>query len=202
MLIKICGLTDVKETEYLRRNKVDFCGMVLFFEKSKRNITIDKAKEIIAALDKSIKPVAVVVSPSLEEIRLIEQAGFAYVQIHGQCEEAVLTSCSIPILKAFNVSDLDNYEYYCSFDNIKGFVFDAGAPGSGSTFDWDMLKALKLDKSRIHLLAGGLNPDNVAMAVKSVSFIDGVDVSSGVEYTDRPGKDPALVDTFVAACNT
>ena len=50
MLTKVCGLTDIKETKYLKDNNVDFAGMVLFYEKSKRNITVEKAKEIIAAL--------------------------------------------------------------------------------------------------------------------------------------------------------
>ena len=199
MLIKICGLTDIAETEYLKRNKVDFCGMVLFFEKSKRNITIEKAKEIMAALGDEIKPVAVVVSPSMEQVHQIEDAGFSYIQIHGQCEEAVFKECKLPILKAFNVSDMDKYQYYLSFSSVKGFVFDAGEPGSGNTFDWDMLKSLKLDDSHIHLLAGGLNPSNVSKAIEAVGLIDGVDVSSGVEYTDRLGKNPDLVDSFVAA---
>ena len=50
MLIKICGLTKVTEADYLNANHVDFAGFVLFFPKSKRNITIEQAKEIMQAL--------------------------------------------------------------------------------------------------------------------------------------------------------
>lgn len=82
--IKICGLTSSAEARYLNENHVDFAGMVLFFPKSKRNISIEQAKEIMAALDASIKRVAVVVSPSIEQVRQIEAAGFDYVQIHGK----------------------------------------------------------------------------------------------------------------------
>ena len=57
--IKICGLTSPAEARYLNENHVDFAGMVLFFPKSKRNISIEQAKEIMAALDASIKRVAV-----------------------------------------------------------------------------------------------------------------------------------------------
>ena len=78
--IKICGLTSPAEARYLNENHVDFAGMVLFFPKSKRNISIEQAKDIMAALDASIKRVAVVVSPSIEQIRQIEAAGFDYVQ--------------------------------------------------------------------------------------------------------------------------
>ena len=47
MIVKICGITDVEETEYLNENNVDMAGMVLYFPKSKRNITLEKAKEIM-----------------------------------------------------------------------------------------------------------------------------------------------------------
>ena len=111
--IKICGLTSPAEARYLNENHVDFAGMVLFFPKSKRNISIEQAKEIMAALDASIKRVAVVVSPSIEQVRQIEAAGFDYVQIHAEIPETETeaeAAIAIPILKAFNVSDMDNYE--------------------------------------------------------------------------------------------
>ena len=90
MKIKICGLTNKKEAEYLNANQVDFAGMVLFFPKSKRNITIEQAKEIMSALDKEVQKVAVVVEPSIEQIQEIEQAGFDYIQIHGKLQESLL----------------------------------------------------------------------------------------------------------------
>ena len=68
MIVKICGITDVEETEYLNENNVDMAGMVLYFPKSKRNITLEKAKEIMASLNENIKKVAVVVSPSIEQV--------------------------------------------------------------------------------------------------------------------------------------
>ena len=68
--IKICGLTSPAEARYLNENHVDFAGMVLFFPKSKRNISIEQAKDIMAALDASIKRVAVVVSPSMARFLL------------------------------------------------------------------------------------------------------------------------------------
>ena len=111
--IKICGLTSPAEARYLNENHVDFAGMVLFFPKSKRNISIEQAKDIMVALDASIKRVAVVVSPSIEQIRQIEAAGFDYVQIHGEIPETEAEAAkAIPILKAFNVSDMDSYEKY------------------------------------------------------------------------------------------
>lgn len=194
--IKICGLTSPAEARYLNENHVDFAGMVLFFPKSKRNISIEQAKEIMAALDASIKRVAVVVSPSIEQIRQIETAGFDYVQIHGEIPETEAV-INIPILKAFNVSDMNSYEKYHNDSRIAGYVFDAIEPGSGKTFDWRLVDNIPRDE-KLLLLAGGLNPDNVRMAIEAV-HPDGVDVSSGVENDDGAGKNPEKIRDFVAA---
>ena len=196
--IKICGLTSPAEARYLNENHVDFAGMVLFFPKSKRNISIEQAKDIMAALDASIKRVAVVVSPSIEQIRQIEAAGFDYVQIHGEIPETEAEAAiAIPILKAFNVSDMDSYEKYHNDSRIAGYVFDAIEPGSGKTFDWKLVDNIPRDE-KLLLLAGGLNPDNVRMAIEAV-HPDGVDVSSGVENDDGAGKNAEKIHDFVAA---
>lgn len=71
VLVKVCGLTDTVEADYLNKNKVDFAGFVLFFPKSKRNISIEKAEQIMAELDENIKKVAVIVSPDESEIQQI-----------------------------------------------------------------------------------------------------------------------------------
>ena len=194
--VKICGLTSPAEAQYLNENHVDFAGMVLFFPKSKRNISIEQAMEIMAALDASIKRVAVVVSPSIEQIRQIEAAGFDYVQIHGEIPQPE-SAIAIPILKAFNVSDMGSYEKYHNDSRIAGYVFDAIEPGSGKTFDWRLVDNIPRDE-KLLLLAGGLNPDNVRMAIEAV-HPDGVDVSSGVENDNGAGKNPEKIHDFVAA---
>lgn len=209
MIIKICGLTDKKEARFLKENKVDLAGMVLFFEKSKRNITIEKAKEIIKELGPDIKSVAVTVSPTADQVKVIEAAGFDYIQIHGSIDDNIISGCSILVLKAFNVDDMARYEHYLSFDNIKGFVFDAGQPGSGKVFDWNMLKTLDRKDDKLYILAGGLNESNVREAIDFVKP-DGVDVSSGVELEDviledgtvKTGKDPEKITGFVSIVRT
>lgn len=198
--VKICGLTSPAEARYLNENHVDFAGMVLFFPKSKRNISIEQAMEIMAALDASIKRVAIVVSPSIEQVRQIEAAGFDYVQIHGEIPETETeaeAAIAIPILKAFNVSNMGSYEKYHNDSRIAGYVFDAIEPGSGKTFDWKLVDNIPRDE-KLLLLAGGLNPDNVRMAIEAV-HPDGVDVSSGVENDDGAGKNPDKIHDFVAA---
>lgn len=197
MIVKICGITDVEETEYLNENNVDMAGMVLYFPKSKRNITLEKAKEIMASLNENIKKVAVVVSPSIEQVKSIENAGFDFVQIHKDLPDGLFNETLIDVLKAFNVNDLEELGKYKNIENIKGYVFDAPTYGSGETFDWSLLNNIKRD-DKLFILAGGLNGDNVRDGIKEVQP-DGVDVSSGVENDNGVGKSREKIREFVMA---
>lgn len=195
--IKICGLTQEKEAAYLNEAAVDFAGFVQYFPKSKRNISLERAVQIKKELLPSIKSVAVTVSPALEQLQLIEAAGFDYVQIHGPLEESILRQINIPVIKAFNVNDLEQFPLYAGLPQTKGFVFDALIPGSGQTFDWSLVPAFPKG-SQFSLLAGGLNPKNVAGAILATGAT-GVDTSSGVENDNGSGKSREKILQFVKA---
>ena len=185
--IKICGLTKEKEADYLNQIHADFAGMVVFFPKSKRNISLDQAKKIKAALLPEIKTVAVTVSPTLAQISQIAEAGFDLIQIHGE-------PADLDIKTAKSICEYTNK---LSLPILK--VFDAAKPGSGKTFDWTLLKSFPRSK-KLFMLAGGLAPENVSNAIFFL-HPDGVDVSSGVEFIekDRPGKDPYRIQAFAEA---
>lgn len=198
--IKICGITCEKDVEYLNIYKPDYAGFVMFFEKSKRNIDQNTARRLLSLLDKSIKTVAVVVSPNTEQIRVIESLGFDAVQIHGELSDSVINEVRIPILRAFNVTDINNFEKYSNCSKIIGYVFDSLAPGSGKSFDWSLLKAIPFD-GKLRILAGGLTPENVGKAVRLVQP-DGVDVSSGVENETGIGKSGEKIKAFTDSVRT
>ena len=195
--IKICGLTTPLEAEWVSKSQVDYAGMVLFFPKSKRNITIEQAKEIMKSMLPQIQKVAVVVSPSALQIKEIQKAGFDIVQIHGQVLPEALETLRIPFLRAFNVDNMQEWERYEAEPKCIGYVFDAVKPGSGETFDWSSIPNLPED-GKPYLLAGGLNPANVGSAVAAMHPY-GVDVSSGVERDSGTGKDPDKMGGFVRA---
>lgn len=197
MQVKFCGMTTTEDIRLVNELRPDLVGMVLFFEKSKRNLTIRQAGELLSLLSPEILPVAVMVSPSPEQAKSAQEAGFAYLQIHGEITPGVLSQTSIPILKAFNLSDLDQLERYQKDPRIAGYVFDAAEPGSGKTFDWTMLSQIPRS-GKLCFLAGGLTPENVAEAIRTV-HPDGVDVSSGIEYGERQGKDPEKARRFLQA---
>lgn len=195
--IKICGLTTPQEAEWVSKSQADYAGMVLFFPKSKRNITIEQAKEIMKSMLPQIKKVAVVVSPSALQIKEIQEAGFDIVQIHGQVLPEALETLRIPFLRAFNVDNMQEWERYEAEPKCIGYVFDAVKPGSGETFDWSSIPNLPKD-GKPYLLAGGLNSANVGSAIAAMHPY-GVDVSSGVERDSGMGKDPEKIEAFVKA---
>lgn len=191
--IKICGLTNNDDIALANRLKIDYAGFVLFFPKSRRNLTVERASELKAGLD-GVKSVAVVVSPSPEQAESIAEAGFDLIQIHGELRKDTYDSCRLPILRAFNVSNIDEISVCGGLEKIVGYVFDAAEPGSGRTFDWTMLGGVPRGDKTV-ILAGGLTPQNVSAAIETVCP-DGVDVSTGVEMPGG-GKDARLAELFV-----
>lgn len=196
--IKICGLVSEEDALLINRYNIDYAGMVLYFPKSKRCITIDKAKEIINALLPSVKKVAVTVNPTLEQVKEIEAAGFDILQVHGKLQQDVLKSTALPIFRAFNIKDTSVAGLYNTYPQITGYVFDGEIPGGGKTFDWSLLDTLRDPKSRPKklILAGGLHADNVLDGIRCLNP-DIVDVSSGVEIQNGTGKDEEKIKAFV-----
>ena len=186
--IKICGIKYDEDIGIINELKPDYAGMVLFFEKSKRNIAIDRAAEMIKKLDKNIQKTAVVVSPDINQIKAITDVGFDYIQIHKDMPDDILEKITIPVI-----------EKLIKNDKIYGILFDAGVPGSGKTFRWHRINGIKEKikySGKKFFLAGGLNPDNVKEAVLQVNP-DVVDVSSGVEKDTGAGKDREKTEKFI-----
>ena len=166
--VKICGLTSTKEASLLYKSGADYTGLVLFYEKSRRNNTVANAWQILRYVPREIQRVAVTVSPTLEQLKLIEQMDFHLLQVHGELREEVAKAAGLPIWRAYNISG-----------------GEIPAPGA---YDEKITGGKKL------ILAGGLKADNVCQAIEAL-HPDVVDVSSGVE-TDG-GKDAAKIKEFV-----
>ncbi|MDD6811806.1 MAG: phosphoribosylanthranilate isomerase [Lachnospiraceae bacterium] len=215
--MKICGLTREEEVRWVMEEKADYLGMVLFFPKSKRNISIEQAKRLLAICQEQGKPgedglipctVAVTVSPTPEQVRQIEQAGFAMIQIHGELSAETYEAVTLPIIRAVQAGDVEEHVHRSdggsvdtdrkkiSGEKIVAWLYDAHAPGSGKAFDWNMLQKIPRD-DKLLFLAGGLNSENVREAIAKVNP-DVVDVSSGVEIdAETVGKDRNKIKEFV-----
>lgn len=190
--VKVCGITRPEDAQKAAELGVDALGFI-FVGKSPRNIDPLMAWEIIKSVPSFISCVGVFVNSDLGEVqRTVNACGLSQVQLHGEepveyCRQLKEWRRSLSICKAFRVrSDSTGKElnqYSADVDSILLDTYSSGAAGgTGETFDWGIIEHLNLQKPLI--LAGGLNPENVADAIR-VSRPFAVDVNSGIE--DRPG---------------
>ena len=203
--LKICGLTHPEEAAYLNEAGADYGGFV-FYEPSKRNVSILQALSVKVQLKPDIQTVAVTVSPGAGLVRDLQAAGFDILQVHKELSAKVLEVVEIPVWYAVNLTDPAKLQDKISFlsglpdelsRKITGILVDAGSFGSGKTFDWGQATAdirnQAFMKDRSFILAGGLTPANVREGIE-LFHPDVVDVSSGVEGIN--GKDKNLVTEF------
>ena len=197
--VKICGITSVADALAVEQAGADAIGL-MFFEDSPRHITLDQASAIVDSFTKSVVRVGVFVNANESFVRrAIQDCTLNVLQFHGEETPEYCAQFDVMTLKAIRVRDeafLKEMERF----STDGFLLDAfsndALGGTGKTFNWDLAKRATESGSPI-FLAGGLNPENVAEAVRSVRPF-AVDVSSGVE--SEPGKkDVDKVRAFVAA---
>lgn len=199
-LIKICGITNLADAQVAVEAGADALGFN-FWRPGKRYIAPESAARIAAQLPARIMKVGVFVDEDAAEVqRIAEAVGLACLQLHGRetPEYAqTLAASGRRVWKALRV-DEDFRPAALAAYSVDAFLLDgAGAApgGNAATFDWQRAREARAF-GRV-ILAGGLNPDNVAEAVRTVEPW-GVDVASGVE--SAPGrKDAALVRRFIEA---
>ncbi len=195
--VKICGITTPEQAIQAQDVGADALGVVLY-EKSSRYVPLDQACAIRAVVGADVAMVALLVNADATEVsRVIEQLAPDLLQFHGDETADFCHQFDHPFIRALRMREgVDPAKMTCGYKPSGGFLFDAWHAeqygGTGATFDWSRLPMVR-DYPLI--LAGGLNCENVALAVRSV-FPDMVDVSGGVE--SAPGvKDPALVEKFI-----
>ena len=197
MRVKICGITTIADARSVAESGADAIGLV-FYKKSARYVDIEQAKAICQSLPPFITTVALFMNADESTVQTcLEQVPFDLLQFHGNESPEFCASFNHPHIKAVPMAGLNNFKAYADqYTDAKGFLVDSHAPGeaggSGQVFDW---KQIPMDYSAPIILAGGLNPDNVANAVESTAVF-AVDVSSGVEA--RPGiKDTQKIKQFM-----
>ena len=187
MKIKICGITNIEDAKRAVELGADMIGFV-FFKGSKRYIDPASAKEIIKEIPPEITKVGVFVNENLDNLRKIKEiAGFDIFQLHGSETPEFCLKIDDEYIKAFRIKNGKEFSRLDLY-NTNFFLFDTYVEkeygGTGRTFDWKIIADAKLNEKFV-ILSGGLNPKNVANAVK-IAKPNAVDVSSGVERI--PGK--------------
>ncbi|KAF0231952.1 MAG: phosphoribosylanthranilate isomerase [bacterium] len=197
--VKICGITNYDDAIAALDQGADAIGFN-FYSKSSRYIAPADAREIVDKLPPFVNIVGVFVNEfNLAAVKSIaEMVKLSTIQLHGnESQEYCAQLTAWRIIKALRVSETFNPEHVKDF-RVSAILLDAYAAdtygGTGALFDWRLALAAKHYVPRI-ILAGGLKPDNVVAAIRTVKPY-AVDVCSGVE--ESPGrKDRVLLQTFM-----
>ena len=210
--VKICATTNLSDAQASLAAGADALGFI--FSPSSRRVEVDQAAEIISSLADEIERIGVFVNETPGQVaEVAEQAGLTGVQLHGdepagQMPEYRQAVGQRKIIKTLQASELlkspDGLNGYLrSRHSIDAVLLDAGSPsqrgGTGQTFDWIAAAPIvaRVRAQMPVIIAGGLNPENVAEAIRLFAPW-GVDVVSGVERgTGR--KDEAKLRSFVGA---
>lgn len=207
--VKICGLSTSETMAVALDAGADFVGLN-FFARSPRYVSVEKAAALAALARGRASIVALVVDADDAVIASIgDVVKPDYFQLHGsetpERVAAIKTLTGTPVIKVFKVGGPEDVARASDYVEVADmFLFDAKAPatlkdplpgGNGVAFDWSLL-----DGKRGFMLSGGLNPENVAEAIR-VTGAPMVDVASGVESS--PGvKDQALIRKFIEAAKS
>ncbi|MEM7312254.1 MAG: phosphoribosylanthranilate isomerase [Planctomycetota bacterium] len=204
--IKICGVTTSQDAHAVADAGADAIGLN-FYEKSSRYVEPQNAAEVVKDLPSSVKRVGVFVNAPLDRIQSCCQAAMLHVvQLHGDestgFAKSVIDQTGLPVMRAFRAKTGDESrvaEYVDDCPGLAAVLIDAAIAGqfggTGHIGDWEFV-ATMVGRLKIPvILAGGLNPTNVAAAIKATGA-DGVDTASGVE--SAPGnKNVREIQEFV-----
>lgn len=195
--VKICGITNKEDALLSCEAGADAIGIVLAPEAKSRHryVPFEEAVEILEVVPPFVSTVAVIVNEPMENwVKYLSY--FDYVQMCGE-EKPEDIPLGQSIIKAFHVDENFSLEQMLAY-KVRGYLLDAKVAGAhggtGKTCNWEKAKEA-VETGKPVILAGGLNIDNVADAVRLVRPY-GVDVSTGVEM--YPGKkDKDLVKEFI-----
>jgi len=198
--VKICGINDEAALRTAVEHGARYVGFV-FYAPSRNAVTPEAALRLAALVPKPVTKTGLFVDATDDELRAVTKAvPLDLIQLHGKETPArvaeVRKITGLPVMMAIrlvNAAALDAVPAYEAVADRLLFDSRAGAEASGGPLDWTLLKGRTFKKP--WLLAGGLNAENLAEAVK-ISGARAIDVSSGVE--DRPGhKSPDKIREFL-----
>lgn len=201
--VKICGVRTVEDAMKCVDSGADAVGMLL--APSPRRIPAEQARDIVESLPPFVTPVIVMMPSAAEEaIEAARAISPGALQLQGDEPPEMLVKIKralpgVRLIKAVHVGGGDELVKARLYENVAdAILLDTVSPergGSGQTHDWSVSKKVVASIKKPVVLAGGLNPHNVAGAIKAVKPY-AVDVASGVEAEGRI-KDMALINTFI-----
>ncbi|MEM1411047.1 MAG: phosphoribosylanthranilate isomerase [Pseudomonadota bacterium] len=192
--VKICGLTRAVDVVSAAEAGANALGFV--FARSPRKLGVEEARRLVESVPTGVLRVGLFMNQAAQAVHdVLAKVELDLLQFHGDEGNAFCSRFGLPFLKAVSMMGEDAKAALGAYPDAAGLLLDShvpgGAGGTGKTFDWSQSVA----SDQPLWLAGGLNPDNVAEAVRQFQPY-AVDVSSGVE--SAPGvKDMVLVHQFI-----
>lgn len=200
MKIKLCGFKEEDSLKTAIDCKVDFIGFI-FHEDSPRNVNIDSAQKLAKLIPSEISKVAVTVNAPIKKLQEIYNAiKPEYFQLHGletleEIQEIKEKFPRVKLIKAISITNEKDLGQISKYEkNVDNILLDNKIPGSGQSFDWDLICDLKTKNDFI--LSGGLNKNNLIDAITKTNA-KMVDISSGIEE-NRGEKSSKLIKEITA----
>ena len=201
MKIKICGFTNAQNANQAAMLGIDAIGLV-FYNQSPRSVDVETANQIINILPPFVNRVGLFVNADSSFIdEVLCEVPLDTLQFHGDESVAECSQYAMPFIKALRVNqDTNIIKMADEYHQASSLLLDAFNKdtygGTGESFDWSLAK---VDIDLPIILAGGLNPNTVAEAIKQVNPY-AVDVSSGVE-SELGIKDIDKIKEFIQQAN-
>lgn len=197
--VKICGITRVEDALLAADLGADALGLV-FYAGSRRAVSVAQAQAVRARLPAFVSLIGLFVDPQEAEVRaVLDAVHLDGLQFHGDESAEFCSQFNVPYIKAVRVKpDVDPVARVREYPHAAAVLLDAWDPllvgGTGREFDWSVARRV-VDSSPVPVvLAGGLQADNAARAIRDVGPW-ALDLSSGVE--SEPGvKDPVKLKAF------
>ena len=199
--IKFCGITRSQDVQFANNLDIYAIGLV-FYPPSPRAVSISRARQLASESASFITRVGLFMNQDVRTIeQVLNEVDLDMLQFHGQEDEAFCNSFGKPYLKSIAMGKDHDLSKATEYDSADALLLDSNAfgqpGGSGKVFDWEKIPQ-QIGKPII--LAGGLNPENVAEAICKVHPF-AVDVSSGIE-SQKGIKDESKMKKFVEAVRT
>ncbi len=193
MKVKICGLTEKDHVFTCVDNGSDFCGFILNYPKSHRQISFEKAKSLTNIEKKNTKFVGVLVNPKEEELKKFSSLNIDFFQLYGNFSNRDLFEIKnkyrkkiIYTIQVKKKEDVEKYKFYQ--DDADIILFDSSGYEKSLSWNFDWIKDIPITK----MVAGNINID---MVEKIFSKVDIIDVSGALE-TNKV-KDLKKIESFL-----
>ena len=180
LLAKICGLSENIHVKKCLEYGASMCGFILFYPKSHRNLSLEKAKELTSTKN-AISNVAVMVEPNKSDLERIKDLNFQYYQIYGDQNPVEINEIKkrydVKIIKALTIETREDMLKYKKYETVSDIIlFDSIGKEKSLSFDHSLLK--NVPKNIKKMIAGNIQVQDLEKISK---IADIVDVSGAVE---------------------